>query len=157
MSIDDLIYTQDSIIQKRKNPSLYIAFIFAGIGSLIAAYSPALMDKMNLITGLWVLGIGLILSGVIGIAIPKKVFYYKPTGELLKRSEMYFSTKDKARVISAIQEGDLTRLPNPIENTKAAMMLVVYCTSNNNCMMAQPMEYVPFQFVATHPAVIHER
>ncbi|MGL4293047.1 MAG: hypothetical protein ACRCSQ_05690 [Bacteroidales bacterium] len=156
-SIDDLIFTNESITQKRKNPVLYIIFFLLGVSTLFIAYSPDLMDHNNLITGLWVLGLSLITTGIIGISIPKKAFYYKPTGEMLRRKELYFNTKDKTKVLSALQQGDLTDLPPQIENCKAAMMVVLYCTSKNSCLMAQPMEYMPFQFVATQEPVIHYR
>lgn len=154
MSIDDLIRNDnDLIIRKRKNPILFIALFILGIVLLFFAYSPELMDQMNLVTGLWVVGFGLIVAGGVGIVVPKKAFYYKPTGEQLKRKELYFNPKDKNRALEALLKGDSDLLPPQVSNTKSAIMVVMYCTSQNCCIVAQPMEYVPFQFQAVQPVV----
>lgn len=158
VSIDDLIRNDnDQIIRKRKNPTLFILLFIIGIISLFFAYSPALMDKMNLVTGLWVLGFSFIVAGAVGLIVPRKAFYYKPTGEQLIRKELYFNPKDKNRALEALIKGDSDLLPPQIPNSRAAIMVVMYCTSQNYCVLAQPMEYVPFQFVAVQPAIWNEQ
>lgn len=156
IAIDDLVLTKDTIIQKRKNPYLFITLVLAGIAVLVEAYSPSLMDKMNLVTGLWVLGFSLIVVGVVGLAVPRKAFYYKPTGEPLKRKVMYFNAKDKNKIMDALTNGNPELLPAQIECSRTALMVILYCTPQNTCMLAQPMEYVPFQYVAIQPAICRE-
>lgn len=158
ISIDDIIRSDHNmIIKKRKNPSVFILLFVLGIASLFLAYSPSLMDQMNLITGLWVLGFSLIVIGAVGILVPRKGFYYKPSGEVLIRKELYFAPKDKNKAIEALINGDESSLPQQIQNSRSAVMIVEYCTKNNCCVLVQPMEYIPFQFVAVQPAIWNDR
>ncbi|MEG1585773.1 MAG: hypothetical protein RR346_02740 [Bacteroidales bacterium] len=157
ISIDDLIRNDEMIVQKRKNPYAFITLFLVGVAALIAAYSPSLVDQMNLVTGLWVIGFSLIVMGVVGLVVPRKAFYYKPTGEQLKREVMYFNVKDRNRVLDAIASGNTDKFPSQVENSRTALMLVVYSNADKNCMIAQPLEYVPFQYVAIQPAVWHVR
>jgi hypothetical protein len=158
ISIDDIVRTDNDLIERKNtNIVLNILFVVLGIASIAAAYSPSMLDRMNLATGLWVFGFIMIVAGGIGIIMPRKGYFYKPTGEKLERRELYFSTKDRARAIDALMLGDEKLLPQQVPNSRSAVMIVAYCSKSGRCIVAQPMEYVPFQFVAVQPVVWNER
>ena len=154
ISIDDIIRSNNELIQRKsKNIVFNLLLVVLGAASIAMAYSPSMLDRMNLATGLWVLGFILVVAGGIGVIMPRKGYYYRPTGEELERKELYFSTKDRARAIDALISGNEKMMPQQVPNSRSAVMIVAYCAKNGRCVVAQPMEYVPFQFVAVQPVV----
>ena len=122
--IDDTLYSgvaAEDIIQRRKSP--VIALIVALAGSALAVWSltsDTMVDRGNV---------------------------YKPTGERIRRYEIYYQAADKPALCAAVSSGDMERLVNIPRNDKSSsLLLTLYATESGSFSMGQVSQYVPHAF-----------
>ena len=144
--IDDTLYSgvaAEDIIQRRKSP--VIALIVALAGSALAVWSltsDTMVDRGNLSSMLMLVG-GLI--AIVGFSSAAPV--YKPTGERIRRYEIYYQAADKPALCAAVSSGDMERLVNIPRNDKSSsLLLTLYATESGSFSMGQVSQYVPHAF-----------
>ena len=116
--IDDTLYSgvaAEDIIQRRKSP--VIALIVALAGSALAVWSltsDTMVDRGNLSSMLMLVGGLIAIVGFIkaGVTFSSAAPVYKPTGERIRRYEIYYQAADKPALCAAVSSGDMERLVN---------------------------------------------
>lgn len=151
--IDDTLYSgiaAEDIIQRRKSP--VVALIVALAGSALAVWSltsGALVDHDNLSSMLMLAGGLIAIVGFIkaGVTFNSAVPVYKPTGERIRRYEIYYQAADKPALCAAVSAGDMERLVGIPRNDKSSsLLLTLYATGSGSFAMGQASQYVPHVF-----------
>ena len=154
VNIDTAVQKEQQIVLRKKFILLNIVLICLGISSIVSAYHPDIKDSMNLSTGLWVIGLLSLIIGTVKMFYPSKYYYYLPTKEKVTRHTLYFSQKDKNKVLECIANRNLDSLQKMASKISTGIMVVVYSTPSRCCQMVQMQEYVPFKFVPLQPVQI---
>ena len=151
--IDDTLYSgvaAEDIIQRRKSP--VIALIVALAGSALAVWSltsDTMVDRGNLSSMLMLVGGLIAIVGFIkaGVTFSSAAPVYKPTGERIRRYEIYYQAADQPALCAAVSSGDMERLVNIPRNDKSSsLLLTLYATESGSFSMGQVSQYVPHAF-----------
>ena len=106
--LTDILYHQDGVVARKKNPVFPLVVVAAGIGlSIWSLNAPALEDSKNLSASLMLVGGVVALLGLIRLvmAFTGKKPVYGPTGETLTRKELFFEAQDRQALLAAAQSG----------------------------------------------------
>lgn len=96
--LTDVLYHQDGVVARKKNPVFPLVVVAAGIGlSIWSLNAPALEDSKNLSASLMLVGGVVALLGLIRLvlAFTGKRPVYGPTGETMTRKELFFEAQDR--------------------------------------------------------------
>lgn len=111
--LTDVLYHQDGVVARKKNPVFPLVVVAAGIGlSIWSLNAPALEDSKNLSASLMLVGGVVALLGLIRLvmAFTGKKPVYGPTGETLTRKELFFEAQDRQALLAAFQAGDMEKI-----------------------------------------------
>ena len=82
-----------------------------------------------------------------GVTFSSAAPVYKPTGERIRRYEIYYQAADKPALCAAVSSGDMERLVNIPRNDKSSsLLLTLYATESGSFSMGQVSQYVPHAF-----------
>ena len=149
--LTDVLYHQDGVVARKKNPVFPLVVVAAGIGlSIWSLNAPALEDSKNLSASLMLVGGVVALLGLIRLvmAFTGKKPVYGPTGETLTRKELFFEAQDRQALLAAFQAGDMEKIERIPHGHSSNVLLMIYTTPSGSCTLAQVQEYVPHEFVA---------
>lgn len=158
-SIDDMLYhsADGEVVRRRKNPLLPLLVGIAG-GALAvwSLHASSLAERPDLSSMLMLLGGIAALAGLIkaamNIASSEPVF--GPTGERIRRVELFYDAADKHALCDAVRAADaeaLSRIPRT--GASGAVLMTVYATGSGTFAMAQVAEYIPHAFEPVTEAV----
>ena len=149
--IDETIYSidPDHIIRKKKNPMTAILFLLLGACLFVVNYFvPGIYSSPNLSSAILMIGTILGLVGAIKLLVAlygkSATPVYKPSGEPLKRYELFFDTTYRDAVNKYVQAGDFDALLHLPHNESSAILVIIYKTSSGDILLAQVLEYVPY-------------
>ncbi len=150
-SIDETIYSIDptNIVRKKKSPLAAIFFLLVGAGLFVINYVvPSIYSSPNLSSAILMIGTILGLIGAIKLLVAlygkSAIPVYKPSGEQLKRYELFFDTTYRDAVNKYVKAGDFDSLLHLPRNASSAILVVIYKTSTGDILLAQVLEYVPY-------------
>ena len=149
--LTDVLYHQDGVVARKKDPVFPLVVVAAGIGlSIWSLNAPALEDSKNLSASLMLVGGVVALLGLIRLvmAFTGKRPVYGPTGETLTRKELFFEAQDRQALLAAFQAGDMEKIERIPHGHSSNVLLMIYTTPSGSCTLAQVQEYVPHEFVA---------
>ena len=121
-------------------------------GSALAVWSltsDTMVDRGNLSSMLMLVGGLIAIVGFIkaGVTFSSAAPVYKPTGERIRRYEIYYQAADKPALCAAVSSGDMERLVNIPRNDKSSsLLLTLYATESGSFSMGQVSQYVPHAF-----------
>lgn len=144
---------------KKSSPVKSIAAAAAGIAMLAVNYGvPGMAAHENLSATLMLLG-GLLAFGG-AVAVCAAVFgrsvkpVYGPTGERLRRRELFFDKANLGKVRDALEKRDFEALAAIPRSDGSAAVLVVYAPASRAIALMQLQEYVPHSYVPVSETVV---
>lgn len=163
-SIDETIYTinPNNIVRKKKSPLTALLFLLIA-AAFFAVYSlvPEVYASPNLSSAMLMIGIIFGLIGGIKLLVSlygkSCVPLYKPTGEHLKRYELFFDTTYRDAVNKYVNAGDFDALLNLPHNESSAILVVIYKTPSGDILLAQMFEYVPYHHEPVTDTLVFEK
>lgn len=142
-TIDDAIYeiTAKQIARRRKNPTLSLVLLFAGLAIAGSVYFfDGIIENSTLGQVLFFVGMIAAFAGLIKTILDftsRGKLYYKPSGSVLRRYELRFDTPYMMKVRQFMEEGDLASLAGLPHGRTADVKAVIYKTEDNGVMMGQ--------------------
>ena len=163
-SIDETIYSIDptNIVRKKKSPLATILFLLvAALFFAVYYLIPEVYSSPNLSSAMLMIGTIFGLIGGIKLLVflygKSCVPFYKPTGESLKRYELFFDTSYRDAVNKHVQAGDFDALLNLPHNESSAILVVIYKTPSGEILLAQVFEYVPYHHEPVTDTLVFEK
>lgn len=151
--IDDTLYTgiaAEDISQRRKSPVISLAVALAGCALAVWSLTARTMvDHDNLSSTLMLVGGLIAIVGFIkaGVSLSATMPVYKPTGERIRRYEIFYQATDKPALCAAVTAGDMERLVGiPRTDKSSGLLLTLYATESGSFSMGQVSQYVPHAF-----------
>ena len=149
--LTDVLYHQDGVVARKKNPVFPLVVVAAGIGlSIWSLNAPALEDSKNLSASLMLVGGVVALLGLIRLvmAFTGKRPVYGPTGETLTRKELFLSAQNRQEILAVLLAGDFENIERIPPGQIIKFLTMIYTLPCGSCTLAQVQEYVPHEFVA---------
>lgn len=150
-SIDETIYSidPDNIVCKKKSPLMALLFLFIGADFFAVNYLvPGIYNNPDLSSAVLMAGAVFGLIGIVKLLMnlygKSAVPVYKPSGERLKRYELFFDAAYRDTVNKYVQAGDFDALVGLPHSESSAILVVIYKTSTGDILLAQVFEYVPY-------------
>lgn len=111
--LTDVLYHQDGVVARKKNPVFPLVVVAAGIGlSIWSLNAPALEDSKNLSASLMAGGRSreAARTDPAGDGLHRQETRLRPTGETLTRKELFFEAQDRQALLAAFQAGDMEKI-----------------------------------------------
>lgn len=144
-NVDNRILTEEGVKKAKQNPLVYIIILLAGIVLGFAAIK--MLDGGSLAYGIVFVCAILAIIGLKGIIIPKKILKYAKTGEIIKKSELFYNIDEKKDVCDCVNDGRIDDLLAIKQGETGRIKVVFYSTSNHNYSLMQIFEYIPYEYV----------
>ncbi len=138
----------DLVTKKRKSPLPAILLTAAGLlVAFLHKLVPAVAGNADLSSSMIIIGWIIVVAGitrlVISMAGNSWEFYYKPTGEKLRRHELSFDNADKGKVLDCVTSGNFEKLASIGRSNISAVKVSFYATAGRNVLWAQVLEFIP--------------
>ncbi len=143
----------DYIVSKN---SISITGIVCLIVAVAAFYGCSLTENSTLTMTLIVAGIGFGIFALIKLFMGKKCYYCKERGTKLRLTQVMFNKEELNKLQHSLEEkkfdtiADLRRG----ENKSSDIRLDIYTSTDKQTVVAQIMQFVPFEYQAAAPAVL---
>jgi len=146
--INELLTVDSSIEKKRKNYSLSVLIILAGIFMVIYSGKNHIPSNLEpLIIVLKLIGFVAFLIGIINISTPSRKLIHKTTGEKIKKLVLYFDLQKENVVMEKLLEGKFNILKEIAEESnEGPLMAEIYYTESGDFSVAQIQKYVSYQY-----------
>lgn len=161
--IDEAIYElgPDKVIKKRKSVLPALIVLVVGAVMVAASFMPEVKASENLYTALVFMGWTVVAAGVVwalivllgGTGRP----YYVPTGEFLKRTEMYYDPQHLGKVREHVSKGDFKKLAAIEGGMGTVVMVVLYQGKKTGSTICQVLTYIPHNYEPADPMLVFEK
>ena len=145
-NVDAKILADGNVKQERQNPVVYVIILLAGI--VFGFLSIKILGNGSLAYGIVFVCAILVIIGLKGIFIPKRILKYAKTGEVLKKKELFFNIDQKGYVCDCIKNGNVDELFAIQQGDTGRIKVTLYSTPSHNYSVMQIFEYIPYEYVS---------
>jgi len=144
-NVDNRILTEEGVKQSKQSPLVYIVIILAGV--VLGFLSIKTLDNQNLAYGVAFVCAILVIIGLKGVFVPKKILKYAKTGDIIKKRELFYNIDQKTNVCDCVKNGVIDELLAIQQGDTGRIKVVFYSTPNHNYSLMQIFEYIPYEYV----------
>lgn len=161
--IDEAIFDlgEQTIVKKRKSIVAAVIVLAIGIAMVVASMTPVVAANENLHAGVMFLGWTLLVAGVVWALTTffgsGGRVYYLPTGEYLKRTEMFYDAEHFGVVAECVRNGDFSKLAQIEGGAGASVMVVFYQGRKGGVTICQLFRYVPHSYEPESEMLVFEK
>lgn len=155
-SLNNVLANQDKsiVIQKKKSPINGFIFLTSGIITLVISYLPSVKTSDYMPYLLLVTALGLIITGILRIAIRKKIFI-SPVHGILQERTIGIDFPEKDKLIRLLEKGQIEQIKSLKRSVAESLILKIMVTGNCKLCYSQVEhfennEYVPASDVFEH-------
>ena len=144
-NVDSRILTDEGVKQAKQSPLVYIIILLAGL--VFGFLSIKMLNGGSLAYGIVFVCAVLVIIGLKGILIPKKILKYAKTGEAIKKRDLFYNIEQKSNVSDCVKNGNIDELLAIPQGETGRIKVVFYSTPNNSYSLMQIYEYIPYEYV----------
>ena len=145
IEIDKTVLDNNSVVVKRSTPIIPLLLFATAIASFAVALS--LNDENGAKMPTLLISFVLVVIGVIKFFVADKSLIYSPTGEILKRHELFFEQKDKENIASLLAKQDMAGIMAKAKSSDNLPIKVdIYTTDSHSITLCRAYQFVPYNF-----------
>ena len=152
---DLLSISEGRIIKGKNNPVLGIIFFVLGVLiSYLSTIDIIAIDGLKIFA--FSVGFVLLIYGIIKMFVRGDFFVDTVSNLKLQKEELYFDISDFEKIMSCYREKKFSKINNLKKaNQSAGVLLTIYGTPDGTLYYSQVSKFVPYQYVAVTPSVVH--
>ena len=149
------------VVESRRRPIIKpVALVFIGIVLLVINFVAidSSMEALSML--LLVLGVGLMIYGIIVVAMrcgsEENVPYHTPSKSYMRYSERYYDHSQLGKLQSAIESGARSEIDSIDTSNISAIILACYRSADGSIVAYGLYHYVDMEYCLIGDVVIHE-
>lgn len=157
ISINNFLENQDKtfIIQKKSSPLNGILFLVSGILIFLISNIPSVKTSNTWPYILFITALGLIITGIIKIAIRKKIFVSPEHGKLYEKT-IGFDLPEKDKLIRLLAKGQIEQIKNLNRSVAESLIFKVMLTPNCKLCFSQVVHFENNEYVGVNEVRQHK-